>query len=137
MKMSVVLCLFLLPSMYGYSQKLNASKVPPEVNEAFKKAHPEATASWEWENSNYEANFKENGKEMSCVIDKSGAILETESPIIPSELPAPATSYINQHYKGKKWKEVAKIVKANGAVNYEVNVGKDVLFDANGKRLLK
>jgi hypothetical protein len=122
---------------FGYAQKLDAKKVPQEVKDAFKKAHPSSIAAWEWEDANYEANFTEGGKTMSCVINKQGTILETESPIKASELPSAATTYMDQHFKDKKWKEVAKIVKANGEVNYEVNAGTDVLFDANGNHIEK
>lgn len=120
----------------AFSQKLGAAKVPAAVKEGFKKLHPHAVASWEREAGNYEASFKEEGKSMSCVIDKQGHILETESAIPASELPAAAKAYVNKNYKGKAWKETAKIVKSNGEVNYEINVaGKDVLFDANGNHL--
>ncbi|GAA4740170.1 hypothetical protein GCM10023229_19330 [Flavisolibacter ginsenosidimutans] len=112
--------------------------MPQAVKEGFAKAHPNTAATWEWEDANYEANFKEGGKTMSCVIDKRGTILETESPVTFNELPAGAKNYVTQHEKGGKIKEVAKIAKANGAINYEVNVqGKDILFDANGTRIEK
>src|SRR5439155_26490637 len=95
-------------------------------------------ASWEWEDAAYEANFVESGKAMSCVIDQRGTILETESAITMAELPASAKAYVTQHFKGKKWNEITKVTKANGEVNYEVNVaGTDVLFDSNGSHLQK
>jgi hypothetical protein len=138
MKKMLTVSMFMLFAFYGYAQKLDATKVPQAVKASFKKAHPNATATWEREDANYEANFNEGGKSMSCVIDKQGTILETESPITAAELPAVAKTYANEHYKGKKWKEVAKIVRSNGEVNYEVNVGStDVLFDANGNHLRK
>jgi Putative beta-lactamase-inhibitor-like, PepSY-like len=129
--------LLMLPCLYSYSQKLDAKKVPQEVKNAFTKAHPNANPAWEREDASYEANFKEGGKIMSCVIDKQGTILETESAIAATELPAAARTYMNQHYKGKKWKEVTRIVKADGNMNYEVNIGTDVLFDAKGNHLEK
>lgn len=137
MKKILTALVFLFAITFGYAQKLDAKKVPQAVKDAFKKAHPGSTVSWEREDANYEANFTEGGKTMSCVINKQGTILETESPIKASELPSAATTYMSQHFKGKKWKEVAKIVKANGEVNYEVNAGTDVLFDANGNHLEK
>ena len=121
----------------GYTQTLDANKVPQKVKDAFLKAHPASTALWELEDANYEANFKEDGQSMSCVINKQGKILETESSITETELPVNAKKYMNTHYKGKQWKEVTKIVKANGEVNYEVNVGTDVLFDSKGNHLGK
>ena len=128
----------LLMGTAAFSQKLASSKVPQAAKDAFAKAHPNTTAAWEREDANYEANFKEGGKAMSCVIDKRGTILETESPVTEAELPAAAKTYVAQHYKGKKAKEVAKIARANGEINYEVNYGGgDVLFDAAGKRINK
>ena len=122
----------------AHTQKISTDKVPDIVKQALKSAHPGATATWEMEDANYEANFKEQGKEMSCLIDRQGTILETEAAIAASELPAAATTFIDQHYKGKKWKEVTRIVKASGEVNYEVDVeGTDVLFDGNGNHLQK
>ena len=138
MKKALAVFVIMLICASGYTQKLDAKNVPQAAKNGFKKAHPNATATWEREDANYEANFTEGSKRMSCVIDKQGTILETESPITEAELPAAAKTYVNEHYKGKKWKEVAKIVMANGEVNYEVNAGgTDVLFDANGHHLEK
>ena len=73
---------------------------------------------------------------MSCVIDHSGTILETETDIPVSELPTEAVLYLKTHYKGHKVKEASKIVKQNGEVNYEAMVkDRDVMFDVNGKYL--
>lgn len=138
MKKRLLLIPVLVGSTMAFSQKLSFTKVLLSVKESFQKAHPGAKASWELEESNYEANFKEKGKVMSCVFDKGGAILETESAIALNELPADAKTYVLQHRKGKKINEVAKIEKAGGETSYEVNVqGKDILFDTNGKRINK
>lgn len=137
MKNVITALVLLLLGGMTQAQKLVSKKVPATVKNAFVNAHPGATASWEREDGNYEANFKEGGKIISCVISKEGTILETETPIEESQLPVTAKTYMNQHYKGKKWKETAKIVKANGEVNYEVNTGKDILFDAHGNHLPK
>jgi len=127
----------LLLCIGSYSQKLRTEDIPQAVKDAFKKAHVSAKASWEREGASYEANFKEGGRIMSCVIDRQGIILETESSIAASDLPAAARTYMNRQYKDKKWKEVTKIVKASGEVNYEVNAGTDILFDDKGNRLEK
>lgn len=138
MKKIVLIALLFCGVQSLFAQKLTANKVPQAAKDGFKKTHPTATATWEREDNNYEANFTENGKRMSCVVDKQGMILETESPLIIAELPAAAKTYVNQHYKGKKPKEVAKIVKASGETEYEVNYGNgDVLFNANGSRIEK
>src|SRR4029079_2966470 len=95
---------------------------------------PNLKASWDKEDANYEANFKENGKAMSTVIDKNGTIVETETDIPVTNLPKTAQDYVKKNYPGAKVTEAAKIVKANGDVNFEAEVHhKDVVFDSSGK----
>jgi hypothetical protein len=116
------------------SQKLNDSQIPAATKTAFEKKYPGIKANWDKEDANYEANFKQDGKAMSTVIDKNGTIVETETDIPVSELPKAVQDYMKTHYAGIKIEEAAKIVKANGDVNYEAEVRhKDVVFDANGK----
>jgi uncharacterized membrane protein YkoI len=115
-------------------KNIASSKVPAAAKDAFMKAHPNVTGKWEKEEGSYEVTFKESGKDMSCVVDKGGNILETETVVPLSDLPAPVTAYIAKHYKGVKVKEAAIIVKADGTTVYEAEIkGKDVIFDANGK----
>lgn len=117
-------------------QKLNADKVPAAIKASFQKTHPGIKGTWEKEEGNYEVSFKESGKEMSCVIDKAGSIMETEMAISVQELPQSAKDYMQQYYKSSKIKEAAKIVKANGEVTYEAEVNnKDIIFDNTGKFL--
>jgi len=115
-------------------QKLSESQVSSVVKNAFQKKYPAVKATWNKEDANYEANFKQNGKAMSTVIDKNGTIVETETDIPVRDLPGSAQDYIKKNYPGTKIEEAARIVKANGDVNYEAEVHhKDVIFDANGK----
>lgn len=108
--------------------------MPSAVRSAFQKQYPDTPAKWEKEKGNYEVSFKKEGEIMSAVINKEGTILETESDIAVNELLKPIQSYLKTHYKGTEIKEAARIVKANGEVNYEGEVnGKDVIFDASGK----
>jgi len=111
------------------AQKINGAKVPASVKTAFQKAHPAVKVKWEMEQANYEAGFTLNGKETSEVYAPSGMLLETESAIKSSELPATVLAKL----KGMKIAKAAKITKANGTIQYEAEVkGKDLLFDANG-----
>ena len=120
-------------SLQVSAQKMDAAKVPATVKATFAKAYPKATATWELEDKNYEAGFKQDGKTITVVIDTKGTLLETETDITMSDLPKAAAEYLSVHYKGKKVKETAKIVKANGEVNYEAEVNKvDVIFDSKG-----
>ena len=118
------------------AQKLKLSEVPAAAKTAFAKANPNTTAEWEKENDSYEVNFKNNGKKMSYVINKSGSILETESEIDVNELPETVKAYVKQHNKGAIAKAAEKIVKANGETSYEVKVkNKELMFDSNGKMI--
>ncbi|MEO6916806.1 MAG: PepSY-like domain-containing protein [Chitinophagaceae bacterium] len=124
---------------FSLAQKKEGDKssIPAAAKAALTKAFPGATAvKWDKEKAGYEAEFKLNGKQMSANFDGQGSMLESETAIKSSELPAPALEYIKTHYKGAKITETAKIVKANGEVNYEAEIKKmDVMFDANGKFL--
>jgi Putative beta-lactamase-inhibitor-like, PepSY-like len=121
-------------SVSACGQKLRESQVPSATKAAFTKKYPGLKGSWEKENGNYEVNFRQDNKTMSAVIEKNGTIVETETVIPISDLPQSASTYVKEHYKGAKIKEAAKIVKANGEVNYEAEINhKDVVFDANGK----
>lgn len=135
--MKRLLCVALIiTSLQATAQKMDASKVPTTVKATFAKAYPKATAAWEMEDKNYEAGFKQDDKSITVVIDTKGALLETETSITMSYLPKAAAEYMATHYKDKKVKETAKIVKANGEVNYEAEINKiDVIFDSKGNFL--
>ena len=138
--MKKLIFFFLAFALVGscYAQKISASKVPAPVTAAFKKQYPDVkSVTWEMEDGNYEANFKQKGTETSAVFDKNGAQLESEIEIKSSQLPAQATTYLKSHYKSGV-KEAAKITKTNGEVNYEAVVGgKELIFDSNGKYLME
>lgn len=119
-------------------QKLNESQVPSAVRTAFDKKYPHTKAGWDKEEANYEANFKQDGKRMSVVIDRSGTIVETETNIPVADLPKVIQEYMNKNYGGIKIEEAARIVKANGDINYEIDLqGNDIVFDTNGKFIKK
>lgn len=119
-------------STASFAQKnVNA---PASVKSSFAKDFPGMTTKWEKEGSNYEANFKQDGKTKSALYDAKGNKQESELDIKVSELPQTVKDYIAKNYKGEKIKEAAIITKANGEVNYEAEVkGMDVLFTKDGK----
>ncbi len=116
------------------SQGLNDSKVPTVVKTSFATDFPGNSPKWDKENSNYEANFKTDGKTMSALYNENGNLRETETDINVSNLPTPVQDYIANNYPGEKIKEAAVISKANGEVNYEAEVNDmDVLFTHEGQ----
>lgn len=136
MKKSSFLAIMLSGVLAACGQKIKEAQVPAVVRSAFTVKYPATAATWEKEDGNYEVNFSQQGKTMSAVIDKKGTILETETDIVVSELPASVSAYIKQHYKDAKIKAASKIIKSNDETIYEALVNnKDVLFDKNGKFL--
>jgi biopolymer transport protein ExbD len=130
---SFVSACVLLLSVSAGAQQIKDTQVPAAVKASFTKTYPATKAGWEIEGGVYEASFKKDGKSMSVMIDKGGNITETETDIPVSQLPKAVTAYLQQHYKGAKIKEAARIVKADGQINYEGEVNnKDVVFDSNG-----
>lgn len=116
----------------------NAKTTPPEaVLQAFQKTFPNADdVDWEMENGHYEAEFEQGEVEQSATFSASGQLLETETEIAVSELPAAARDYVAAHYRGKKIREAARIVTPTGTVTYEAAVKRrDLMFDAAGKFL--
>ncbi|HZJ59590.1 MAG TPA: PepSY-like domain-containing protein [Chitinophagaceae bacterium] len=134
MKGLLIMIVAAVVALSAFSQKLNESQVPAAVKTAFERKYPSVKASWDKEDANYEANFKHDGKAMSAVIGKNGTVVETETDIPVTDLPKAVQDYMKKNYPGVKIEEAARIVKANGDVNYEAEVHhKDVIFDAKGK----
>src|SRR5438105_360006 len=111
-KLIMILPVAAAMALFAFVQK--DIKVPAAAKQSFAKAHPGITGKWEKEGVNYEVNFKENGKTMSCVIEAKGTILETETDIAVSELPATVSAYVKDHFKGAKIKDASTIVRNNG-----------------------
>lgn len=136
-KLLSVLALFSVLASFGQLKEKEESNkkitVPAVVQQSFEKEFPGDKAKWEAEGEMYEAEFKHNREKMSALFKADGQLMETETPMKISGLPSAAIAYLNTYYKGIKIKEVSKIGKVNGVINYEVEVkGKDLIFDVTG-----
>jgi uncharacterized membrane protein YkoI len=113
----------------------SAQKTPPTaVISAFNQKFTQVTGlKWGKEkNGEWEAEFDQKGMEMSANFTADGKWVETETEIQFTDLPTPVQAAL----KGKKVKEAAKILKADGTTVYEAEVRhKDLVFDANGNLL--
>lgn len=116
-------------------------KAPTVVSDAFTAKFPSAkSVKWDKENdTEWEAEFKMNGKEFSAIFSNSGEWLETEQEIKKSELPATVLASIKTNFANHKIDEAEKAEKKTGTV-YEVILEKgkleiEVVFDADGKVL--
>lgn len=121
------------------AQTIKIQNVPDAVKAKFTALYPDVkNASWEKENNQFEAEFKQNTLEVSVLIDASGILIETETAIPVTSLPQAIKDYVAKNLPGKKINEAAKIVNATGLVTYEAEVGDgDYLFDADGNFLRK
>ena len=120
------------------AQTLKPAQVPAAARATFQAKFPAATAhTWEKEGDKYEAGFQLKGKTMSALLTPAGELLETETGLLPAQLPAAVRAQLASHYAAYKIREAAIIVRADGSTVYEAEVSqggrvRDVLFHADG-----
>jgi hypothetical protein len=143
-KIFVLLLVVALMSISAYAQKISADKVPEVVKSAFKAKFPAVTkVNWGMENATeFEAEFKLNGEELSANFDNTGKWLETETEIKVTDLLADIKTALAKDFAGFKVKEASKIESAKDGKCYEAEIEKgeetfDVLYTTNGKMLSK
>lgn len=129
--------MLILTFCFGASFSVCAQKAPPAaVVTAFNQKFSNIKElKWEKEkNGAWEAEFEQGEVDMSANFSADGKWLETETEIKVAELPAPVQAAL----KGKRVKEAAKILRADGSTVYEAEVKhKDLLYDAGGKMVLQ
>jgi Putative beta-lactamase-inhibitor-like, PepSY-like len=142
-KIIVMLSVYLLISLMGFTQKLTPEKVPAPVKQAFAKKFPGAAdVKYEMEKKDYEINFKDKGVEMSANFDATGQWLETETEIKVSDLPKEVSASVAKNFVGFKISEVAKSETPDTGLIYEMDLKKDkegfeVQFSSKGDLLKK
>ncbi len=112
---------------------------PEAVKSAFAAQYPNVTkVKWSLEKpGEYEAEFDLNKTEMSVLYDEKGTLLESETEIKESDLPAAVKSALTKDFAGYKITEFEKC-DAKGVVTYEMEAKKDnkeyeLVFDKTGK----
>ncbi len=135
MKNVILISISLVLGFTACGQKVKKEDVPASVTTKFASLYPKVQdAKWSKENVGFEAEFEVNKVEMSANFDASGNLLETETEMNVSELPASIKEYIKTKYNDAKIKEAAKIVDAKNIITYEAEVNDaDLIFDAQGK----
>ena len=110
------------------------ANVPQEIRESLKKMYPAAEKiKWQKEEGNIEAEFKINDIETTLLFNESGILIETETEILPADLPVKAKEYIARNFPDKKTKEASKMIDTEGVTYFEAEVDKvDYIFDENG-----
>ncbi|AMJ65980.1 PepSY-like domain-containing protein [Hymenobacter sp. PAMC 26628] len=138
MKKTLLLAALALLTFGAQAQMLKAAQVPAVVKATFKAQYPTVTTNtWEKEHGNYEAAFTMKGATMSALINPAGELVEKETDMAATRLPAAVRATLARDYKTYKVTEAATIVSATGATTYEAELSKagkkhDVLFNENG-----
>jgi hypothetical protein len=114
--------------------------VPEEVAAAFQTKFAAATEiEWGKESATeFEAEFKLDGKKMSANFDATGKWLETEAILSAEELPAPVLRTLKAQFGEYQVKKVESLEKASEPMTFEVKLEKgetilEVVLDASGK----
>lgn len=113
--------------------------VPQKVKTAFNQKFPNAKrVSWEMEDeTEWEAEFKMNGKEYSANFSLNGEWKETEYEIKKSEIPANIRAILDQNFDDYDIEEAEIAESASGkSYEFEIEVGKEefeVVIDTQGK----
>ncbi|MBN2616405.1 MAG: PepSY-like domain-containing protein [Bacteroidales bacterium] len=131
----ILITLFLFMGLGACSQ----SRVPDAVKTAFVTKFPTVKkADWSREgNTEWEAEFVLNNKDMSANFDRNGNWKETETSLALSELPETVQSALRQNFSDFEAKEAAFSETPSASV-YEVIIKKgttrlEISFDADGK----
>ena len=108
--------------------------VPIAVVDRFNQLYPSTNVmGWDLVDGNYLASFTFNSNSMSVLFATTGAIIETTTEILESQLPKSCTDYCAKYFVGKKIKSAYKTIDASGRVFYKVDIDKNLLlFDATG-----
>jgi hypothetical protein len=116
--------------------------VPKIVTDAFSCLYPSTKlVSWDFDDINYSASFKLDGKAMTLLFDESGALMEVKNEIKHFELPLDVNHLISKEYAdwhlGK-----AMYIDSNGTSYYEAVVEKAdqtlvLVFNQHGGLLIK
>lgn len=98
---------------------------------SFERHYPEVSvSSWKMKNGKYEANFRSDDRNMVCLFDSSGVLLETETEITFAELPKP----VQKALKEAQVLKAERILTVQGSTFYEAETSEgDFHFSANGK----
>jgi hypothetical protein len=138
----VMLSVLMLGAIVTLAQEKKQEKkhdsVPQVVLDSFAVKYRGVTGvEWEKEGKHWEAEMKQEGKEIKAIFDVRGNFMYTETPIAISELPKGVVEQVAARYPHKKIDGVGKIVDVNATVMYEVELNgiSHMFFHAKGEYL--
>ena len=120
---------------------LTIDDIPAEIRTDFETRHPAAeNAEWEQEGDFWEAEFTENGVEVSIIYDLNLVWVRTEREIDVAALPAAVVTYVNDNFGGSTIAEAEAFESRDEGNGFIAEVDADgrefeVYFDENGSFL--
>ncbi len=137
-KLTFIAALVLAVTMNSCAQKSESKNVPEKVLSALNAKFPDAKkVEWEMEtDSEWEAEFKWNGKQYSANFSTEGEWHETEYEIKESEIPSNIRAILDQYFSEYKIEE-PEISETSMGKSYEMEIeaGKEeyeVTIDTKG-----
>jgi len=142
-KYLTILSIGVMLSASACAQNNSEKEVPTVVKTAFSQKFPTVKkVSWDMESpTEWEAEFKQDGKGYSANFLGDGKWQETEHEINKSDIPEEIKQTLAQDFLGFKIEEAEISEKSDGSV-YELMVEKgeqewELVFDSNGKLIDK
>lgn len=113
-------------AVFSFSACGQNKEVPAKIKTAFEQKFPNAQkVKWDKENeTEWEAEFKMNGKEFSANFSSDGEWMETEYKIEKSEIPQIVKQTLDNEFAGYKIEE-AEISETTDGKVYEFALEKD------------
>ncbi len=144
MKKSILLFVVFALAISLSAQNKSEVKVTEKVKATFAKLYSDIKeVKWVKEGKNeFKAEFKQDSKEVSLIIDAEGNLKKTKSEISKSELPIGVEELIAKNHKEWAITKTAKIVDAKGNITFEAQITKDkmnkhLMFTKDGKQIVK
>jgi hypothetical protein len=142
MKKLVAVSLFLILGGFAIAQEKPAVQVPLPIMEAFRCLYPSIShVSWSFDDINYTASFKSDGKAMALLFDEYGYLVGIKNEIRLYELPLDVNHFLSREYSDWRIDTVSHI-DSNGTAYYETVVEKEeqtmvLVFNRQGGLLMK
>jgi hypothetical protein len=139
MKTVLLLCIILFTRVFGFAQ--GAGQPPKCAQEDLQRRFGQAgNARWEKEGDHFEAEWRENGREVAVLYDAAGKYILTEREIAASDLPETIMASVNASLPGAQVLEAERQEDGNRIRGYQVELRhqghvKEITFDAGGNVL--
>src|SRR5688572_20973066 len=142
MKTIIAIAAFVFFGGVAVAQEVTQIQVPQPVNDAFSCLYPGINlVSWDFDEVNYSASFKLDGKAMSMLFDENGSVVEVKNEIKLYELPLDVNALLKKEYSDWRIGRASQI-NSNGTSYFETVVEKEeetmvLVFTQHGGLLLK